>query len=354
MNTQMKSIQEFLSYLSDLDIKLSADGDRLCCNGPKGTLTPTLRNQIAERKAEILEFINKYNFLFQANLCKDLSEQELAEIQEQIDSFPFLNYNSSNLSSNKAKELWEKLYNYFSQKLNSTVGSYATFLNYGYVANDSPQEALVDLPNYTPNKNRIKLVLELIGDCDLTDRTILDVGCGRGGTVNVIATSFHAKEIFGIDLSTTAISFCQKNYNHSHAHFMQGDAETLPFEEHKFDVVTNIESSNAYPNIFAFYREVYRVLKVGGNFLYTDFFPVHKLDDYLSDLQEIGFVIEKDRDITANVLLSCDEAATIGSQAYGNAPEILISNFLGLPGSTTYTNFKNRSWLYKIFRFKKR
>ncbi|NMF62567.1 non-ribosomal peptide synthetase (plasmid) [Brasilonema octagenarum UFV-E1] len=58
----MKSIQEFLSYLSDLDIKFSADGDRLCCNGPKGTLTPTLRNQIAERKADILAFLhNAYN-----------------------------------------------------------------------------------------------------------------------------------------------------------------------------------------------------------------------------------------------------------------------------------------------------
>ncbi|MFS0516453.1 amino acid adenylation domain-containing protein [Nostoc sp. UIC 10607] len=55
----MKTIEEFLSYLGSLDIKLWADGDRLRCNAPEGTLTLTLRTQIQERKAEILPFLQK-------------------------------------------------------------------------------------------------------------------------------------------------------------------------------------------------------------------------------------------------------------------------------------------------------
>ncbi|MBD2559795.1 MULTISPECIES: non-ribosomal peptide synthetase [Nostoc] len=55
----MKTIEEFLSYLGNLDIKLWADGDRLRCNAPEGTLTLTLRTQIQERKAEILPFLQK-------------------------------------------------------------------------------------------------------------------------------------------------------------------------------------------------------------------------------------------------------------------------------------------------------
>src|SRR4028119_323384 len=49
---------EFLSYLRSLEIKVSADGDRLRLSAPKGVLTPTLREQLAERKAEILTFLN--------------------------------------------------------------------------------------------------------------------------------------------------------------------------------------------------------------------------------------------------------------------------------------------------------
>jgi amino acid adenylation domain-containing protein len=57
----MKTIEEFLSDLRCLDVKLWADGDRLRYSTPKGTLTPVLRAQLAERKAEILTFLHKAN-----------------------------------------------------------------------------------------------------------------------------------------------------------------------------------------------------------------------------------------------------------------------------------------------------
>jgi epothilone synthetase B len=56
-----QSIEEFVSYLKDLDIKLWCEGDRLRCNAPEGKLTSTLRTQLAERKAEIVSFISSTN-----------------------------------------------------------------------------------------------------------------------------------------------------------------------------------------------------------------------------------------------------------------------------------------------------
>ena len=50
----MKNLDAFLAELSDLDIRLWVEGDRLRCNAPKGTVTPSIRYQLAERKAEIL------------------------------------------------------------------------------------------------------------------------------------------------------------------------------------------------------------------------------------------------------------------------------------------------------------
>jgi amino acid adenylation domain-containing protein len=49
---------ELLSHLRSLDVKVWADNGQLFCNGPKGVLTPILRDAIIERKAEILAHLD--------------------------------------------------------------------------------------------------------------------------------------------------------------------------------------------------------------------------------------------------------------------------------------------------------
>jgi amino acid adenylation domain-containing protein len=57
----MKSLQNFLFELSELDVRLWVDGDRLRCNAPQAALTPAVCAELAERKAEILKFLNQAN-----------------------------------------------------------------------------------------------------------------------------------------------------------------------------------------------------------------------------------------------------------------------------------------------------
>src|SRR6266849_4868965 len=45
---------EFMSYLRSVDVKLNVTGGRLRYSAPPGTLTPALRAELLERKAEIL------------------------------------------------------------------------------------------------------------------------------------------------------------------------------------------------------------------------------------------------------------------------------------------------------------
>jgi hypothetical protein len=52
---------EFLSYLRGLDIQVFVESDRLRCNAPEGTLTPEIRAEIQERKAEIITFLRAAN-----------------------------------------------------------------------------------------------------------------------------------------------------------------------------------------------------------------------------------------------------------------------------------------------------
>jgi thioesterase domain-containing protein len=47
----------FLEQLRSRDIQLRLDGDQLRCNAPSGALTPDLRDQLQQRKDEILSFL---------------------------------------------------------------------------------------------------------------------------------------------------------------------------------------------------------------------------------------------------------------------------------------------------------
>lgn len=49
----------FLQELLKRDIRLSANGEQLRCSAPAGALTPGLRQELARRKAEILEFLRQ-------------------------------------------------------------------------------------------------------------------------------------------------------------------------------------------------------------------------------------------------------------------------------------------------------
>ncbi|MCP4403284.1 MAG: amino acid adenylation domain-containing protein, partial [bacterium] len=62
----MKYIEDFLVELDRLDIIVWAEDDRLRCNAPKGVLTAELRAELAERKVEILQFLQKKAIFKQA------------------------------------------------------------------------------------------------------------------------------------------------------------------------------------------------------------------------------------------------------------------------------------------------
>lgn len=236
----------------------------------------------------------------------------------------------------------------------SMAHEHALFLNYGYVPDGRDERAVVALPRYALNRNCVQLVLEVVGDCALDGCAVLDVGCGRGGTISVLDRFFEPRALVGVDLSPTAIEFCARRHTSPRTQFAVGDAEALPFDKCRFDRVINIESSHSYPDVAAFYAEVARVLVPGGRFLYSDTIPANAVRDRIEQIASLGLTLETSRDITPNVLRSCDEAAAINAQAFSadNETEVL-SDFLGAPQSRTYELMRSQRTVYGIWRFRK-
>ena len=249
----------------------------------------------------------------------------------------------------------QRFYDQVNANLNAReFASHVTFLNFGYVADDTPRRAVVTLPPFHLNKSCIDLILELVGDEPLADRAVLDVGCGRGGTVSVYIEHFSARRVQGLDLSPNAVRFCASAHRFPHVAFVNGDAQRLPFTDASFDVVSNVESSVTYPDRPAFYREVHRVLAPGGAFLYTDFIRRDRLPSYFEELRAAGLVMEVERDITRNVLLSRDQTAAVQKSTYsGRTDATDMENFLGTPGSQIYQDLSEGRALYGMYRLRK-
>lgn len=259
-------------------------------------------------------------------------------------------------SSPAAKRvLWKTWYQFLSRRFHRSEW---TFMNYGY-APVSGNSKTIDLePEDEEDRYYAQLYYHVASGLDLSGKDVLEVGSGRGGGCSFIARYLKPRSMTGIDYSETAVKLCRNIHSVEGLTFVQGDAERLPFEAHSFDVVMNVESSHCYGSMEAFVHEVFRVLKPGGRFLFTDFRGAENLDTLRVFMTSAGFSIIEEENITKNVVKAMDHT---GEQKSGlvnaHVPAILkrsFRHFAGVPGSRVYNSFKNGEVQYVRYVLEKR
>lgn len=233
------------------------------------------------------------------------------------------------------------------------LARFVTFLNWGFVPDD---DAAV-VQSRMMNNNALRLLAETIGDYRLDGAKLLDVGCGRGGSIKWIQQQYDPGFIVGLDITEPHIAFCQAANRHPNTCFAVGDAENLPFGKETFDTVLCLESSGAFVDMERFFDEVHRVLEPGGAFLYAGVLDADKFARCERYMADIGFDFIRKRDITSNVLRSCEQTALKMFQAYGEMEEEeqeALRETLAVPGSRLYNELEQGVKLYQILTLTKR
>jgi ubiquinone/menaquinone biosynthesis C-methylase UbiE len=180
----------------------------------------------------------------------------------------------------------------------------------------------------------IKLMLDEIMPI-IKDADIADIGCGDAPNLDFYLSS-EAKHIYLIDPAKEILDIVhervESGYKLEKVSFSIGDFENNDLKDESLDVVVSRFSSHYNTNIESAFKSVYRKLSNGGSFfivvphpddsqnqtifkkegkdyirinLYGTFFaeyPVHKMEEYLSDFVKNNFDIIENKTFTYDEL----------------------------------------------------
>lgn len=134
----------------------------------------------------------------------------------------------------------------------------------------NPQGRLGNIQLKSMNKEHTPVSLWVLKHLEIKpDDIILDIGCGGG--MNVKRMAEKAGKVYGVDYSIISVNLSSEVngdlIRRGQVEIVEGNVQSLPFEDNTFDIVTAFETVYFWPDIEKCFGEVKRVLKPGGTFL---------------------------------------------------------------------------------------
>ena len=134
---------------------------------------------------------------------------------------------------------------------------------------------------------------------------VLDVAIGTADLAIAMIRSGKVERVTGLDLSDNMMAIGKEKVAKcqiSNVQFVHGNAQSMPFEDNTFDAVTCAFGCRNFLNLDEGLREMYRVLKPGGQVTILEFsYPANRIVRALYDiyftrvLPAIGRLVSRDK-----------------------------------------------------------
>lgn len=98
---------------------------------------------------------------------------------------------------------------------------------------------------------------------NLSQKRLLDLGCADGALL-VLARQYSASQVVGVEVSAEAADYGRKQYG---LEILESSADSLPLANQSFDVVTAFDLIEHVRHPAQLFREVHRILQIGGVFV---------------------------------------------------------------------------------------
>ena len=139
---------------------------------------------------------------------------------------------------------------------------------------------------------------------------IVDLGCGGGRNAKALLERYEKARLTAVDYSEVSVSKAKQTNEEmikaGRCMIKQGDVSKLPLESERYDLATAFETIYFWPGPVKSFKEVYRILKKGGQFLIVneadgnnekdrkwenmiDKMKIYSEDQLCSYLKEAGF-----------------------------------------------------------------
>jgi SAM-dependent methyltransferase len=113
---------------------------------------------------------------------------------------------------------------------------------------------------------RRRVLLAALERMRVEAESILDVGCGAGTNLDLLAERYANREVHGIDIEIEPLRFCRSDRS---VPVSQADLARLPFCDGAFDLVCALDSIEHVADDGAALRGLHRVCRPGGTLLAT-------------------------------------------------------------------------------------
>ncbi|CAF3481122.1 hypothetical protein SNK03_012554 [Fusarium graminearum] len=231
-----------------------------------------------------------------------ISEEQATDLSKQYDTPLGLAHSTMQVLKDRIKLHYDLASDYY-------LSLWGEHIHHGYWPTE---ESEATQTKEEAQANLIQLLLDI--SKIPSKSSVLDVGCGIGGTSRYLASK-HGSSVTGITISTKQVEIADRltkaavedgaslpDVSDAHGFiklgggkvkFLELDAEKMgdsfSGQQGSFDAVWISEALSHFPNKALFFENVMKVLKPGGKLVLADWFKAEDLDDttFINDIKPI-------------------------------------------------------------------